>query len=162
MTILTPTTLPAIFGKVYRTRVAAGSGYMIFIGGKRCDGGTVCTMVTVEGESDIVTRPRASRIIHLTLPRVASAWYETSPCGANCAGSFRLTFVRDRATYVVSIKASSLAEGRLVANGLRRVTSASLEAETRNRSKTTTKLIENGARWRPCLRPTPTLDTRTS
>ena len=119
MIILTPTTLPVIFGKVYQTHVAAGSGYMIVIGGKDCHGGTVCTMATIEGTPTFATKPRAANAVNLTLPHVSGAWYEASPCGANCAGSFRLTFVRDRATYIVTIKAGTLAEGTLVANGLR-------------------------------------------
>lgn len=122
MTILTPTTLPAIFGKVYQTRVAAGSGYMIVIGGKDCGGGTACTTAAIEGDPKVAVQPHTARAVRLTLPRVWAAWYETSPCEANCAGSFRLTFVRDSATYVVSIKAGTLAEVKLIANGLRGAT----------------------------------------
>ena len=119
MIILTPTTLPAIFGKVFQTRVASDPGYMVVIGGKDCHGGTACTTATIEGAPAIAAKPRSAHAVHLKLSHVSAAWYETSPCGANCAGSFRLTFVRDRATYVVTIKAGTLDEGRLVANGLR-------------------------------------------
>lgn len=132
MTILTPTTLPAIFGKVHQTRVAAGSGYMIVIGGKDCHGGTVCTTAKVEGVPMVAAKPRVAHAVQLALPRAASAWHETSLCGANCSNSFRLTFVRDRATYVVMIKAGTLAEGRLVANRLRRARSAIPELKSRN------------------------------
>lgn len=67
MLILTPTTLPAIYGKVLQTRDSAGSGYMVVMGGKDCHGGSVCTKATIEGALMIVTMPRAAHPVHLTL-----------------------------------------------------------------------------------------------
>ena len=45
----------------------------------------------------------------------------SGPCGANCAASFRLQFVKGGYAYTISIKGGTLAEGLLIASNLRPV-----------------------------------------
>ncbi len=58
-----------------------------------------------------------------TLADGTPAKYVNGPCGANCAGSFQLQFVKGGYAYTISIKGGTLADGLLIAQYLRPVAS---------------------------------------
>ena len=120
MIVLVPTTLPADFGRTYirvlADRGGVAGGYLAVIGATpTCDGGTACTYATIEGAPGARSLPPGRRVV------IAGATNSISeqPCGANCAGSFRATFVSHGATYTIEIKAGRLHDAIIIERGLR-------------------------------------------
>ena len=79
--------------------------------------GTACTQATVEGKRPAGPTPAGYRPVKLSDD--STGYYHEGPCGANCAGSFELTFVRWNNRYTIGIKAGTLAQGLAIERGLR-------------------------------------------
>jgi hypothetical protein len=131
--VLAPTRVPASWGsntyptvqplKDYRRNVQVG--YDVVLGGPGCTGATACTQADVYGEKVPPTEQTRldGKIVATKLADGAPAKYVSGPCGANCAGSFKLQFVKGGYAYTISIKGGTLADGLLIAQYLRPVAS---------------------------------------
>lgn len=84
--------------------------------GVRTSGGA-CTQATMEGQRPAGATPAGYKPV--TLSDGSTGYYHDGPCGANCEGSFALTFVRWNTRYTIGIKAGTLAQGLAVERGLR-------------------------------------------
>ena len=119
MIVLSPTTMPPIFGHVYLTsvsRLAPPYGYAIVLGAfPGCDGATVCTQATIEGGPGVRV-PEHTRKLQFA-GRIN--YVQDFACGAHCAGSFRTTFIANGATYVISIKGGTIRDATTIERGLR-------------------------------------------
>jgi hypothetical protein len=133
VSVLAPTRVPASWGtatyptvqpyKDYKTN--AQVGYDVVLGGQGCTGATACTQADVYGEkAPPVEQTRLmGKVQPTTLADGTPAKYVLGPCGANCAGSFQLQFVKGGYAYTISIKSGTLAQGLLIAEYLRPVAS---------------------------------------
>jgi hypothetical protein len=129
--VLAPTRVPASWGtatyptvqpyKDYKTN--AQVGYDVVLGGQGCTGGTACTQADVYGEKAPPAEQTRlmGKVLPTTLADGTPAKYVLGPCGANCAGSFQLQFVKGAYAYTISIKGGTLADGLLIAQYLRPV-----------------------------------------
>jgi hypothetical protein len=130
--VLAPTRVPASWGRTYPTvqpltdyRRKVQVGYDVVLGGPGCTGGTACTQADVYGEKAPPTEQTRldGKVVSTKLADGTPAKYRDGPCGANCAGSFQLQFVKGGYAYTISIKGGRLAEGLLIAQYLRPVAS---------------------------------------
>ena len=87
---LTPTTLPAIFGKVYQTRVASDLPTWSSAAARLPRRDRLYDGHRRRRPYDC-PKPRAAHAVHLTLPHVSGASYEMSPCSANCVPELAIT-----------------------------------------------------------------------
>lgn len=129
--VLAPTRVPASWGaatyptvqplKDYKTN--AQVGYDVVLGGQGCTGATACTQADVYGEKAPPTEQTRleGKVVSTTLADGTPAKYVNGPCGANCAGSFQLQFVKGGFAYTISIKGGTLADAVLIAAYLRPV-----------------------------------------
>lgn len=119
MIVLVPTTLPPDFGRAYirvlADRGVAGGYLAVVAATPTCDGGTACTYATIEGSPGAPPLPPGRNVV------IAGKMNSVSekPCGANCAGSYRTTFIAHGATYTISIKAGRLHDAIIIERGLR-------------------------------------------
>jgi hypothetical protein len=95
------------------------------LGGQGCTGATACTQADVYGEKAPPTAQTRleGKVMSTTLADGTPAKYVIGPCGANCAGSFQLQFVKGGFAYTISIKGGTLADGLLIAQYLRPIAS---------------------------------------
>ena len=119
MIVLSPTTMPPIFGPVYLTsvsRLAPPYGYAIVLGAHPgCDGATVCTQATIEGGPGVRVPEHTRKLLFAG----RTNYVQEFACGAHCAGSFRTTFIANGATYVISIKGGKVQDTATIERGLR-------------------------------------------
>ena len=116
MIVLVPTTLPADFSHAYIRVLENAGGYLAIIGATpTCNGGTACTYATIQGSPGAPPLSPGRKVV------IAGATNSVSeqPCGANCAGSFRTTFVAHGSMYTISIKAGNLRDASVIERGLR-------------------------------------------
>jgi hypothetical protein len=133
VSVLAPTRVPASWGRAtyatvqpykdYKSSVQVG--YDVVLGGPGCTGGTACTQADVYGEKvpPVEETRLEGKVVSTKLANGTPAKYVNGPCGANCAGSFRLQFVKGGYAYTISIKGGTLADGLLIAQYLRPVAS---------------------------------------
>ena len=129
--VLAPTRVPGSWGPATYPTVQAYTdfarhvrvGYDVVLGAAGCTGSTACTQADVYGEkAPPVAQTRLDgNVLSATLADGTHAKYTLGRCGANCAGSFNLQFVKGGFVYTISIKGGTLAEGLLIAAHLRPV-----------------------------------------
>ncbi len=131
VSVLAPTRVPTSWGRAtyptvqplrdYKRNVQVG--YDVVLGGPGCTGGTACTQADVYGEKapPIEQTRLDGKVVSTRLADGTPAKYVNGPCGANCAGSFQLQFVKGGYAYTISIKGGTLADGLLIASYLRPV-----------------------------------------
>ena len=121
--VLYPAVVPAsLEGVGIAVDAGTNNAYSLdVVASRRCIGvntaGGACTQATVEGQRPVGPTPRG--YVPVRLPGGTRGYYHVGVCGANCEGSFQLTFVRWNARYVIGIKAGTLADGLAVVRGLR-------------------------------------------
>jgi hypothetical protein len=79
--------------------------------------GGACNQASVEGARPV--GPTPAGYVPVKLSDGSTGHYTMRPCGANCEGSFELTFVRWNTRYTIFVKAGTLAQGLAIERGLR-------------------------------------------
>jgi len=79
--------------------------------------GGACNQASVEGGRPV--GPTPAGYVPVKLSDGSTGHYTVRPCGANCEGSFELTFVRWNTRYTIFVKAGTLAQGLAIERGLR-------------------------------------------
>jgi hypothetical protein len=115
--IVLPTTFPPEFGHPVITVDQYRTYDTITLGAvPGCHQYTACAFATIDEDHQNIDRAgrHAVRLQDGTI-----AWYEQHPCVVNCEGSATLVFRRQGIRFAISIKAGTLPQAIILANGLR-------------------------------------------
>jgi hypothetical protein len=113
--ILFPTVIPNGM-PAFVTVDRIGTSYTATIGGPDCHQSTACASATVDGAPGHLDKNGRRPV---RLKNGTTAWFEQHRCEANCEGSATLVFEKAGMLYTVGVKAGTLAETVIIANGLR-------------------------------------------
>jgi hypothetical protein len=121
--VLYPAVVPkSIEGVGIAVDAATGNSYSLdVVASITCVGvktsGGACNQASVEGGRP--AGPTPAGYVPVKLSDGSTGHYMMRPCGANCEGSFELTFVRWNTRYTIFVKAGTLAQGLAIERGLR-------------------------------------------
>ena len=123
--VLVPTTVPDslhVVGVAVDVPQTGSAGYSLdLVYDARCIGthgaGDACTAASIEAFQP--PQAAAAGMTRVRLSDGSTGYYHSGPCGANCHGSFQLTFVRMNTTYTIAINAGTLSQALAIERGLR-------------------------------------------